>query len=141
MALKLEIVTPEGVVWKNDDVLAVTLPTSEGEIEILAGHVPLLTIIKAGYLKVSLKNGSSEDLAIDEGYARCSSDTVSILAQQAIKIDDIDASTLQQAKAAAEIALENAKKQDSIDDAEVERLEAIVRFAVAQQLAKSKRNK
>ena len=40
MALALEIVTPDGIVWHNNNVDSVVLPTTSGEIEILSGHVP-----------------------------------------------------------------------------------------------------
>ena len=139
MSLKLEIVTPEGIVWQNDGVLAVSIPTSTGRIEVLAGHIPLVSRLMAGYLTVTMPDGSVQDLAVDNGYVNISADTISIIAQAAVKIEDIDANAVEEAKEAALKALENAK--NSHDDIEVERLEAIVRFAVAQELAKSKRNR
>ncbi len=139
MSLKLEIVTPEGIVWQNDGVLSVSIPTATGRIEVLAGHVPLITRLMAGSLTVAMPDGSVQDLAVDTGYVNVSADTVSVIAQAAVKIEDIDPRAVEDAKEAALKALEAAKS--SHDDTEVERLEAIVRFAVAQELAKSKRNK
>ena len=89
MALTVEIVTPAGVVWKNDSVDWLILPTEAGEIQILPGHIPLLTILKAGSAVASI-GGQEHDLAIDEGYARCMGDVVSVLTEAAIKVEEID---------------------------------------------------
>ena len=44
MSLTLEIVTPVGVVYRKGELDAVTLPASDGEIQILPGHIPLITM-------------------------------------------------------------------------------------------------
>ena len=53
--LKLEIVTPEEKIY-SEDVEMVTLPGSEGELGVYPKHVPLLTTLKPGELRV-IKNG------------------------------------------------------------------------------------
>lgn len=136
MPLSLEIVTPDGVAWHDADVDSVTLPAKDGEIDILPGHVPLITILNAGMVEVSQK-GHRQDLAIDRGYARCMGDVISVLTEAAIEVEHIDTQAAEEAQAQALRALEEAKKQ-KLDDSEIERLEAVARFALAQLITKGR---
>lgn len=137
MPLSLEIVTPDGVAWKNDDVQSVTLPTTSGEIEVLAGHIPLITMLSEGAVGVVV-NGHEDDIAIDRGYARIMGDVVSVLTEVAVNVENIDMRDIEEAKANAQKAIEEAKK-NRISDEELEKLEAVFRFSVAQLLAKGKK--
>ena len=137
MALALEIITPDGVVWHNDNVESITLPTTSGEIQILAGHIPLITMLEAGGVGAVI-NGREEDIAIDRGYARIMGDTVSILTEAAVDVEHLDMGDIEKARAQALKAVEDAKKNRVVDDDEMERLEAVARFAIAQMLAKAK---
>lgn len=137
MALTLEIVTPEGKAF-TDVVDYVVLPTLEGEIGILPGHIPLLTMINPGELKI-VRSGHEEFLAVDKGFARIMGDTISVLTEAAINIDHINLSTVEEAEAHAQKALEDARNQKDIDPAEIERLEAITRFSIAQRLSKQRK--
>ncbi len=137
MSISLEIVTPDGIAWHKADVDSVSLPTKNGEIEILSGHVPLITILEAGAVDVKF-DGKHENIAIDKGYARIMGDVVSVLTEAAINVETLDAREIEQSKEDALQALEDAKK-NKIDRDELERLESIVRFTIAQTLAKGKK--
>ncbi len=137
MALALEIITPDGIVWHNDSVESITLPTTSGEIQILAGHIPLITMLEAGGVGAVI-NGREEDIAIDRGYARIMGDTVSVLTEAAVDVEHLDMGDIEKARAQALKAVEDAKKNRVVDDDEMERLEAVARFAIAQMLAKAK---
>ena len=137
MALALEIITPDGVVWRNDNVESITLPTTSGEIQILAGHIPLITMLEAGGVGAVI-SGREEDIAIDKGYARIMGDTVSVLTEAAVDVEHLDMGDIEKARAQALKAVEDAKKNRVVDDEEIERLEAVARFAIAQMLAKAK---
>ena len=134
MALTLEIVTPEARVY-SDTVDTVVIPTVEGEIGILPGHIPLLTQVGAGELRVS-KNGKTELLAVGNGFAEIDGDKVSILAESAIAEEKIDVAAAEKAMQRAEEAL---RGKDQLDVAEIERLESIVRSAVVQLDLKRRR--
>ena len=134
MSLILEIVTPEARVY-SDTVDNVVIPTVEGEIGILPGHIPLLTQVGAGELRV-LKNGKTELLAVGNGFAEIDGDKVSILAESAISEEKIDVDAAEKAMQRAEEAL---RGKDSLDAAEVERLESIVRLAIVQLDLKRRR--
>lgn len=135
MALTLEIVTPEGrVLEKPADTVVLT--TATGEIGILPGHIPLATMLEAGSLRVG-SGVTAESLIIGRGFALVENDRVSVLTDSAINEEQIDEKAAEEAMARAQKAL--AEKTDDLDPAEVERLEAVVRFSVAQILAKKKR--
>ncbi len=136
-SLTLEIITPEGVAFR-ESVSAVAVPTTEGEIGVLAHHIPLLTLIRAGELHVTRTGGQKEYLAVDRGFARVLGNTLSILTEAAIHVNDIDIEKVAEAQKRAEAALQEAQAHPQMDPAEVEKLEAIVRFALAQRLVKKK---
>src|SRR5881275_2174710 len=98
--LKLEIVTPEEKIY-SEDVDMVTLPGSEGELGIYPQHVPVLTTLKPGELRI-LKNGQETAMAIGEGFVEIKADAVSILTDMALESEKIDT-------AAAEAAVERAQ--------------------------------
>lgn len=136
MSLTLEIVTPEAKVY-SDTVDNVVVPTVEGEIGVLPGHLPLLSQVADGELRVT-KGNATEALVIGDGFIEIQGDKVSVLAEHAIEENQIDEDAVEKAMQRAQAALEEAKK-DNLDPAEVERLESVVRFAVAQLGIKKRR--
>lgn len=134
MPLALEIVTPEARVYA-DTIDAVVIPTVEGEIGVLPGHIPLLTQVGRGALRVT-KGGASQLLAVSGGFAQIAGDKVSVLAENAISEEKIDE---QAAEAAMKRAEDELKARETLPPAEIERLESVVRFAVAQLGLKRRR--
>ena len=96
--LKLEIVTPEEKIY-SEDVEMVTLPGSEGELGVYPKHVPLLTTLKPGELRV-VKGGRESTMAIGEGFVEIKGDAVSVLTDMALESEKIDIAT---AEAAVEV--------------------------------------
>jgi F-type H+-transporting ATPase subunit epsilon len=135
MALTLEIVTPEARVY-SDTIDTVVIPTVEGEIGILPGHIPLLTQVAAGELRV-LKNGKTELLAVGNGFAEIDGDKVSVLAESAITEEKIDVDAAEKAMQRAEEAL---RGKGTLDAAEIERFEGILRSAIVQIGIKRRRH-
>ncbi len=136
MALTLEIVTPEARVY-SDTVDNVVIPTVEGEIGVLPGHLPLLSQVADGELRVT-KGNATEALIIGDGFVQVQGDKVSILAEHAIEENAIDEDVVEKAMQRAQQALKEAK-ESKIDPAEIERLESVVRFSVAQLGIKRRR--
>jgi F-type H+-transporting ATPase subunit epsilon len=134
MPLTLEIVTPEARVYA-DTVDTVVIPTVGGEIGILPGHIPLLTQVEHGELRVQ-KGAQTHFLAVSGGFAQISGDKVSVLAESAITEEKIDEKAVEIAMKRAEEALRN---RAALEPAEVERLEGLVRFSIAQLGVKRRR--
>ena len=133
--MNLKIVTPEARVYE-DTVDSVVLPTTSGEINILPGHIPLVTEIQAGEIIVSKSGEGGQSLAISKGFAQCVGDKISVLAENAIHIDEIDESAVEEAQKRAEDSLATMEK---MSDEEIVMLETQVAYARAQILLKQKR--
>jgi F-type H+-transporting ATPase subunit epsilon len=127
MPLTLEIVTPEARVY-SETVDTVVIPTVDGEVGILPSHVPLVTQVGAGELRAT-KGAATQLLVVGGGFAQVSGDKVSILADSAIEEEKIDENAVNAAMKRAEDAL---KLKEALPAAEIERLEGVVRFSVAQ---------
>jgi F-type H+-transporting ATPase subunit epsilon len=134
MALTLEIVTPEARVF-SDTIDTVVIPTVDGELGILPGHIPLLTQVQDGELRVT-KGTVVSFLAVGGGFAQVSGDKVSILAERAITEDKIDEKAVENALQRAEQAIKEAK---DMDPAEFEHLQNMVRFSGTQLALKRRR--
>lgn len=137
MPLHLDIVTPERRVF-SEEVEHVVLPTeASGEIDILPGHLPLMTMIAPGEMRYG-KEGRMESLAIDRGFIEVLGDKVRVLTEAAIEVEAIDPASLDEARQRATAALEEARERG--EDPEVlEQLETKARFAVVQKLVAEKR--
>ncbi len=83
--LKLEIVTPKGIIFKGD-VKSITLPGSEGEFGVLPGHASVLTLLKTGVIDIENTNAKHDLVAIDGGYAEVDESGVNILAEGAVYV-------------------------------------------------------
>lgn len=131
--MNLEIVIPEEKVYE-DSIDSIVIPTTSGEINILPGHIPLVTEVEPGEIIVS-KSGDNQSLAISKGFAQCVGDKISILAEDAIHIDEIDESAVEDAQKRAEESLATMEK---MSDEEIAMLETQIAYARAQILVKRK---
>lgn len=134
MSLTLEIVTPEARVY-SDTIDAVVIPTVEGEVGILPGHIPLLTQVENGELRVT-KNGQTQLLAVAGGFAQVEGDKVSVLAEHAIDEEKIDERAVEAALQSAQAKL---KEAEHLDPQEFEHLQSLIRFAGVQLAVKRRR--
>ena len=123
--LRLEIVTPDATAY-SEDVQMVTLPGSEGELGVYPNHVPLLTTLLPGELRV-LKDGRETFLAVGEGFVEIRGERVSVLTDVALEASSIDESAAQAAIARAQAAM----KEDHSAE-EVAALQASLQKALAQ---------
>lgn len=134
MPLTLEIVTPEAKVY-SDTIDSVVIPTLEGEVGILPGHIPLVTKVEDGELRVT-KGNQTLHLAVGGGFAEIDGDKVSVLAERAITEEQIDEKAVEDALKRAEQAMRDAKH---LDPNEFEHLQNLVRFAGVQLAVKRRR--
>ena|SRR5260221_2950339 len=123
--LKLEIVTPDAKTY-SEDVEMVTLPAVEGEMGIYPQHVPVLTQIVPGELIVR-KDGRDYFLAVGEGFVEITGDRVAILADMAIRAENIDEAKAEQARQRAESRL-----AEHLDEEEAAMVSAALTRSLAQ---------
>jgi F-type H+-transporting ATPase subunit epsilon len=131
--LRLEIVTPEERTY-SDDVDMVVLPGAEGELGILPMHVPTLTQLRPGELRVT-RGGQQTYLAVGEGFVEITQDRVSVLTDMAVEESAID-------EAAAQAAIERAQaalREGTGGDAAVAAAQAAIQKSMAQLHVKRRR--
>jgi F-type H+-transporting ATPase subunit epsilon len=131
--LKLEIVTPDAVVY-SQDVHMVTLPAVEGQIGIYPMHIPLMTQIVPGEIIVR-KDGRESFLAVGEGVVEVTSHRVAIVTDMAIPSENIDEAKVEEARQRAA-----ARLQDKISDEEVATINASLARSLAQLKVKRRRH-
>jgi F-type H+-transporting ATPase subunit epsilon len=115
--LKLEIVTPEGRAYQ-DDVDMVVLPGADGELGVYPAHVPLVTQLAPGELRI-LKDGNQTELVVGSGFAEITHTRVSVLTDSALEDTSIDEKMTEEAIHRAESALQD-KNLASEEAAEAE---------------------
>jgi F-type H+-transporting ATPase subunit epsilon len=130
--LKLEIVTPDSVVY-SEDVHMVTLPAIEGQIGVYPMHIPLLTQIVPGEIIVQ-KDGHESYLAVGEGVVEVTASRVAIVTDMAIPADRIDEAKVEEARQRAA-----ARLQDKISDESLAAVNASVIRAMAQLQVRRRR--
>ncbi len=83
--LVLEVLTPNGSIF-NGAVTSVTVPGEEGEFGVLAGHVALTTLLKAGVIDIIKENGNKESIVVNWGVVQVANNTVTVLVDGAVAI-------------------------------------------------------
>lgn len=131
--LRLEIVTPEAKAY-SEDVDMVVVPGIEGELGILPQHVPLLTGIKPGELRV-LRQGQETFLAVGEGFVEVTQESVIVLTDMALMDTQIDEAVAQATFDKAQEALRN----QHLNNEEIATVEASLEKSLAQLHVKRRR--
>jgi F-type H+-transporting ATPase subunit epsilon len=134
MPLTLEIVTPEAKVY-SDTVDSVVIPAVEGEIGVLPGHIPLLTQVDAGELRVT-KGAETQNLVVSGGFAQIEGDRVRVLAENAIHEAKIDENAVETAMRRAEEELRDAA---NLDPQQLEHLQGLLRYSGVQLAIKRRK--
>jgi F-type H+-transporting ATPase subunit epsilon len=81
--LHFELVTPERLV-RSEDVYMVVVPGVEGEFGAMAGHAPVMTVLKDSELKIYKSAGAApEGIAVSGGFAEVSDNGLTVLAESA----------------------------------------------------------
>ncbi len=81
-AFKLKVLTPVGVVLEEDQVVSANLPSSQGEIGILPGHVRYSGLLGSGILKYKTNSGKENKITISEGFCNFLGGELLILADK-----------------------------------------------------------
>ncbi len=115
--LKLDIVTQEKKLL-TEEVSSITAQTVEGEITILPSHVPLLTRLTEGVMRFMTKSGEQVVVIFGGFLVVDSTVNVSVLADSAVRAEDIDEAKVKEAEAEAKAVL--ADKSRALEFAEAE---------------------
>ena len=91
---KVEIVNPEKSFLVKEDVSEVVVPAFEGEMGILKNHIPIISFLKPGIIKILSKSGN-ESYYVEDGIMEFKNDNLSVLTSSIFNLNDMDKSKLQ----------------------------------------------
>jgi len=136
--IHFKVITPERTLF-TEDVTQVTLHTTQGEITVLPGHIPVITNLMPGELRF-VKNDETVPMVVLGGFAEITHDSVTVLADAAEKVEEIIEERVKAAQEQAE-ELRQQKIADRQDyaalTAQIER--EMARLKVSQKYRTKKR--
>lgn len=123
--LHFDLVSPERRLFAGD-VDMVVVPGEEGDFGVLPKHAPFMSVIRSGAIIVTV-DGVAERTFIHGGFAEVTPDGLTILAEEAIPVSEIDVAALEQELKNAQEDLGVAKSEADIEHAQdrMTRLEAM----------------
>lgn len=124
--ITLDIVTPSRSLIEGVKVPDVRLPGEKGEMMVLAGHTPLLTILNAGLLSFT-ENGKNRLFAVSYGFAEVSGDRVMVLAETCEESQEIDVERAKTAQRKAEEVLRGQVEQGKFKKFQTKLQRALIR--------------
>ena len=107
----IEIINPEKSFLSKENVTEVVVPAFEGEIGILKDHIPIISFLKPGIIKVFI-GSEEENYYVEDGIVEFKDNSLSILTSSIFNIKDIDKNNISNSISEAE----NELSKDEIDD-------------------------
>jgi F-type H+-transporting ATPase subunit epsilon len=95
-AFPFELVSPERQLVSGE-ATQVVVPGAEGQFTVLANHAPFLSTLKPGVLEVTMADGSSDRIFVRGGFADANPEGLTLLAEEAQHVADMDMNSLDQA--------------------------------------------
>jgi F-type H+-transporting ATPase subunit epsilon len=134
--IRCDIVSAEAEIFHGDAEMVVA--TGElGELGIAPKHAPLITLLKPGKVVVTLPGGEKLDFAISGGILEVQPQVVTVLADTAVRAQDIDEAAVLAAKAEAERVLAQKDPKMSAQEAEAQLAMSLVQLQALERLRKN----
>ena len=108
---KVEIVNPEQSFLSKEDAIEVVVPAFEGEMGILKDHIPIISFLKPGIIKVFRKT-DEENYYVEDGILEFKDNNLSILTSTIFKVSDLDKNKIENLISESE----KASQQENLDD-------------------------
>lgn len=113
--LNFKIVSPSGVTYEDNQVTQVSVPTSTGEITILPNHIPLISVIAPGEMRIQKQGGHEVVIAVSTGLIEVMpQNEIRILADTAERAEHIDLDRAEAARKRAEELLLQIKSTEDL---------------------------
>ena len=138
MTFHLDIVSAERKLFSGT-VESFMVTGSEGELGIYPGHTPLLTAIKPGMVRLIKQHGHEEIIYVSGGMVEVQPGTATVLADTAIRGEDLDAAKAEEAKRKAEDNIKNQHGDIDFVKASSDLAKAIAQLRVIELTRKSRR--
>ena len=126
---RLEIISPDKMFYTNDVVMA-EYNTTEGEVGIYAGHIPMTQIIAPGQLTIT-EEGGQKIAALLSGFVEITPEKVTILAEAVEWPENIDVERAREARIRAERRISSGQEDIDLARAELALKKALIRLDVA----------
>ena len=120
--MRVEVVSPERVLFSGVATQVITRTESGGEIAFLPGHTAFLGVLTENHTRIYLEGGKVQSLAVHGGYVEASGGHVTILSDNAELAEDIDVTRARTAKDRAESAMRG--EHDAAVEADLRRAHA-----------------
>jgi F-type H+-transporting ATPase subunit epsilon len=124
--VQFELVAPERLLI-SDEVEMVVVPGAEGDFGVLPGHAPFISTVRSGVISVYENGSVGRRVFVSGGFAEVTSERCTVLADEAISLDDADRAAAESRMRAAEQALEGA-------DGDAERASITVELEISRAL-------
>jgi F-type H+-transporting ATPase subunit epsilon len=111
-AFHFELVSPERLIYSGE-VEQVVVPGSEGEFAVLSGHAPMMATLRPGVIDVMEGRDRQTRLFVRGGFADVTPTGLTILAEQAVPLAELDAAQIDVQLRAAEEHLEDAQSDET----------------------------
>jgi F-type H+-transporting ATPase subunit epsilon len=133
--IQVDIVSAEGELYSGPAAVLFA-PAQEGDVGIYPRHAPLLTLLKAGEVRVQMPDGVEQFFFVGGGALEVQPHKVTVLADTALRAKDIDEAAALAAKQRAEDALRDRSGHITLAEAQAELARAIAQLKVIQRLRK-----
>lgn len=126
-----KLITPEETIFEGK-TREVLLPTLDGKIGVLAGHVPLITILKPGEITIKSENEDIQLVSMG-GFVEVHNDVVKVLSDSAIRSEHIDEIAAEAARVKAKQILENSQDDKEIAEASAALEKSLLHLKIARK--------
>ena len=140
MTIHIDIVSAEGQLYEGQASM-VFAPGIMGEIGIAPRHAPLLTALNPGEMRIQTEDGNEESFFVSGGIIEIQPFKITVLADTALRADDIDEAAALEAQKRAEEALADQKDTVDFAKAQTQLAEAAARLKVVQALKKGRQGR
>ena len=128
---RLQVISPDRIFY-DGNVEMVELTTSEGEMGVLKGHIPLTAILVPGVLKIK-EDGQVKRAALHDGFVEIFQDHMTILAESCEWPEEIDVNRAKEARIRAERRLSSGEDNVNIARAEMALRKSLIRIELGQK--------
>jgi F-type H+-transporting ATPase subunit epsilon len=107
-----ELVSPERILLSTQSEMVV-IPAADGDLAVMAGHQPLIATLRPGIIEVFVDDKVHDRLFVAGGFAEFSNERLTVLAEEAMPVADLDRARIEQRLKDAREDLDDAKDDET----------------------------
>jgi F-type H+-transporting ATPase subunit epsilon len=134
--IRCDIVSAEANIFHGEAALVIASGEA-GELGIAPRHEPLLTRLKPGQVEVIGEDGKRQSYYVSGGILEVQPNVVTVLADTALRADEIDEASVKRAKEEAERMLENRSDAKTVEQAQEQLTQALAQLSALERLRKN----